>query len=112
MKIYKTTKKKFTRSDFHEVHGQAYSLYSAIKKRTKRRAYVRSAYFAKDKIFIDLFWHHLFEKSNWRDRVRRMKYFACGVDLIQQSRFEPKTKENPNKPSELLHRFYGMTAEN
>ncbi len=41
-----------------------------------------------------------------------MKYFACAVELIQKSRFEPKTKENPNKQNELLHRFFGITADN
>ena len=111
MKVYKTKTKKYPGSDFHEVHEKAFTFYSQIKRKTKRRAYLRSAYFNKDKIFIDLFWHHLFEKENWRDRVRRMKYFGCGVELIKNSRFEPKSKENPNKPAELLHRFYGTTAE-
>ena len=112
MQVYKTKIKKFPGTEFREVHGPAFGLYTEIKKKTKRRAYVRSAYFNKDKIFLDLFWHHLFEKSNWRDRVRRMKYFACAIELIQKSRFEPKTKENPNKHGEILHRFYGTTAEN
>jgi len=112
MQVYKTKTKKFSGTQFHEVHGPAFGLYTEIKKKTKRRAYVRSAYFNKDKIFLDLFWHHLFEKSNWRDRVRRMKYFACAIELIQKSRFDPKTKENPNKQGEILHRFYGTTAEN
>ncbi len=112
MQIYKTKATKFAGTDFREVHQQALSFYGIIKRKTKRRPYVRSAYFKKEKIFIDLFWHHLFEKSNWRDRIRRVKYFACGIDLIKQSRFAPKTKENPNKPSELLHRFYGMTPDN
>ncbi|KKQ27264.1 MAG: hypothetical protein US42_C0011G0002 [Candidatus Magasanikbacteria bacterium GW2011_GWC2_37_14] len=112
MQVYKTKIKKFPGTQFHEVHGPAFGLYTEIKKKTKRRVYVRSAYFNKDKIFLDLFWHHLFEKSNWRDRVRRMKYFACAIELIQKSHFEPKTKENPNKQGEILHRFYGTTAEN
>jgi len=112
MQVYKTKIKKFSGTEFREVHRPAFGLYTKIKKKTKRRAYVRSAYFNMDKIFLDLFWYHLFEKSNWRDRVRRMKYFACAIELIQKSRFEPKTKENPNKQGEILHRFYGTTAEN
>jgi hypothetical protein len=111
MKVYITKTKKYPGSDFSEVHQRAFGLYSKIKKNSKRRAYLRSAYFSKDKIFLDLFWHHLFEKENWRDRVRRMKYFGCAVELIKSSRFEPKSKENPNKSSEILHRFYGTTAE-
>lgn len=111
MKVYRTKSKKYSGSDFTEVHQKAFNLYSQIKKKSKRRPYLRSAYFNKDKIFIDLFWHHLFEKENWRDRVRRMKYFSCATELIKSSHFEPKSKENPNKSSEILHRFYGTTAE-
>jgi len=111
MKVYKTKARKYSGSDFHEVNQQARGLYSQIKKKSKRRAYLRSAYFSKEKVFIDLFWHHLFEKENWRERMRRIKYFGCAVELIRNSRFEPKSKENPNRSSEILHRFYGTTAE-
>lgn len=110
MQIYKTKTKKFTGTDFNTVHDQAFGLYTKIKKQTKRRTYVRSAYFQKEKIFLDLFWHHLFEKSNWRDRVRRMKYFGCAIDLIQNSHFKPNSTKNPNQSSEMLYRFYGTTA--
>ena len=112
MQIYTAKTKSFSGSNFQEVHEKAFEFYKQIKKKTKRRPYIRSAYFAKDKIFIDLFWHHLFEKENWRDRMRRMKFFGCAVELIQKSHFEPITKENPNKQGELLHRFYGVSAEN
>lgn len=111
MQVYKTHAYKFSGSDFHEVHQKAFSLYAEIRKKSRRRTYVRSAYFNKDKIFLDLFWQHLFAKENWRDRVRRMKYFGCAIELIQKSHFEPKSKENPNKPNEILHRFYGITAK-
>ncbi len=111
MPEYKTKIKKFSGSDFHEVHRQAFGLFTKIRKKTKRRSYVRSAYFDRDKIFLDLFWAHLFAKQNWRDRVRRMKYFGCALELIQKSRLEPKSKENPNKLSEILHRFIGITGE-
>ena len=112
MQVYRCKSKKFSGSDFHEVRERAFGLYTEIKKKTKRRPYIRSAYFNKSKIFLDLFWHHLFEKENWRDRMRRMKYFGCAVELIQKTRFEPVTKENPNKTGEILHRFYGLTSDN
>ncbi|MFH0988191.1 MAG: hypothetical protein V1763_02365 [Parcubacteria group bacterium] len=112
MRVYKTRAHKYPGTDFREVYDNAFGLFSGIKKKTKRRAYVRSAYFNKSKIFLDLFWQHLFAKDNWRDRVRRMKYFGCAVELMKSSRFEPTSKENPNKSSEILHRFYGITADN
>lgn len=107
--IYQTKVSQFSGSDFHEVHEKAFAVYSKLKKKSKRRPYVRSVYFNKEKIFLDLFWHHLFEKKNWRDRVRRMKYYPCAIELIQNSRFEPYSKENPNRHSEILHRFVGST---
>ncbi|MFA6486421.1 MAG: hypothetical protein WCT40_03575 [Candidatus Magasanikbacteria bacterium] len=112
MQIYKTRAKKFAGTDFGEVHRQAFGLYTEIKKKSKRRTYIRSAYFAKEKIFLDLYWHHLFEKSNWRDRVRRMKFFGCAVELIQTSHFKPNQTKNPNEPKEMLYRFYGTDANN
>ena len=44
--------------------------------------------------------------------MRRLKYFACVIELIQKSRFAPTSKKNPNKSKEMLHRFYGLTADN
>lgn len=112
MKSYQTKTKKLTGSDFHEVHQKASNLYKEIKKKTKRRPHIRSAYFKKDKIFLELFWQHLFDKPNWKDRTRRLKYFPCAIELIQKSKFEPESKENPNKRIEILHRFGGVTREN
>ncbi|HRZ95812.1 MAG TPA: hypothetical protein P5262_04600 [Candidatus Moranbacteria bacterium] len=110
MKVYKTKTKPFSGTDFREVYRKAFHFYSRIKRKTKRRPYVRSAYFKKDKIFLELFWHHLHEKENFRDKIRRMKYFQPAVELIQKSKFDPESAENPNKSGEMLHRFYGITA--
>lgn len=111
MQIYKTKTKRISGSDFREVNRKAVYIYSKIKKKSKRRPYVRSAYFKKEKIFLELFWKHLYGKENWRDRMRRLKYFEAAIELIQKSRFKPVSRENPNKPREMLHRFYGITAD-
>lgn len=73
---------------------------------------MRSAYFNKSKIFLAIFWEHLFSKENWKDRVRRLRYFIAAVELLEKSRFEPRSKENPNKKGEILHRFTGITKDN
>lgn len=112
MKVYQTKKMKLHGTKFREVKKKAFYLYSEIKKRTKRKSYIRSAYFKKDKIFLDLFWGHLFEKKNFIDLMRRMKFYPCALELIQKSFFKPTSKENPNKPSEVLHRFAGITPQN
>lgn len=109
--IFCTKSKRLTGTDYREVHKKALAFYEIIKKRSKRRSYVRSAYFKKEKIFLGLFWSHLFGKFNWRDRVRRVQYFPPAIELIQYGRCEPQSKENPNKQNELFHRFAGMTSD-
>lgn len=111
MRIYQTKAKKLEGTDFHEVRKKAFGLYQQITSRSKRRPYVRSAYFKKDKIFLAIFWQHLWDKQKWQDRMRRLKFFEAGIELIRNSHFEPSSKENPNKPSEILHRFAGSTKE-
>ena len=111
MKIYQSKEVALRGSNFSEINKKAFRLYSEIKKRTKRRPYIRSAYFKKEKIFISLFWEHLHSKFNHRDKVRRVKYFACAIELIQKSRFDPESKENADRHSEMLHRFAGKSKD-
>lgn len=111
MKVYKTKSDKLGGTNFKEISAKAQKIYKQIKVKTKRRPYVRSAYFNKDKIFLELFWQHLYNKLNFRDKTRRLKYFPCAIELICNSRYEPASKENPNKKSEILHRFAGITRD-
>lgn len=81
-------------------------VFNQIKKKTKRNPYIRSAYFNKQKIFFDYFWEHLMQKS-LKERVRRLKYFSCSIELIENSRNKPHIEINRNKPKETLYRFLG-----
>ncbi len=109
MQYYQTRAEKISGTSYKEVYKKALGIYKQIRRKTKRRSYIRSAYFEKNKIFLALFWQHLEDHFNQNDKVRRLKFFACGLELIQNSRYEPTSKENPNKPSEILHRFIGIT---
>lgn len=111
MKIYSCKKSKIPGSDYKEVNSQAFLLYQKIRKKTKRRPYIRSAYFDKSKIFLELFWQHLWGKQNFRDKIRRLRYFPCALELIENSKMKPLSKKNPNKFSETLHRFGGITKD-
>jgi len=93
-----------------EIRKEAMAVFNQIKRRTKRRPYVRSAYFNKEKIFFDFFWTHLHQKGP-KSRFKRLKYFAAAVDLIKNSKNHPVSKENPNKRTEIVHRFAGLTKE-
>ena len=110
MKVYQTKVKKLPGTEFKELHPKALAIFKGIKGKSRRRPYLRSAYFKKDKIFLDYFWQHLWQK-NWRDRTRRLKYYPCALDLIKNSSVEPISKENPNNRSEILHRFAGTTSD-
>ena len=111
MKYYKAKARPFGGTSYKEIRKKALGFYREIKQKSKRKPYVRSAFFKKEKVFLDLFWSHLYEKNYW-DQMRRMKFFACGIELIQKSRHEPVSKENPNKSGEILHRFAGVAKGN
>ena len=110
MIAYFTKIKKLPGSNYAEIKKSALFLFKAIEKKTKRRAYIRSMYFNKQKVFFDYFWKHLLQK-NHKERVRRLKFFAAAIELIKNSRNHPITTENPHKSGELLHRFAGITKE-
>ena len=107
---YQTKSKKISGTNYVEVFHNAFILYDSIKKKTKRRPYVRSAYFKKEKIFLEYFREHLFQKSP-EERMKRLKFFRAAIELVEKSRNAPISKENPNKKNEIVHRFAGLTAE-
>ncbi len=108
MNFYQTKANKLSGSNYIEVLESAEIIFKQIKSKTKRKPYLRSAYFNKQKIFFDYFWIHLRQKRA-KERYERLKYFSCAVDLIKNSRIVPITKQNPNNKNEILHRFYGQT---
>jgi len=110
MSIYKTKAKPFAGTSYHEIKKKAFGFFDEMKRKTKRKPYIRSAYFNKQKVFFELFWEHLFKKNFW-DQTRRMKFFPCGVELVQKSRLEPTIKDNPNKQNEVLYRFVGISQD-
>ena len=111
MSIYRAKAGKIKGTDFHEVWKEAYGLYIKIKKQSKRKPYIKSEYFNKEKVFLSLFWTHLFGKENWKDRMRRLKYYATAIELIRYNKFHPTSRANPNRPDEILYRFTGLTKE-
>ncbi len=107
---YQAKAQKIPGTNYAEVRKQANNLFVKIKLRTKRKVYVRSPYFNRQKIFFDFFWRHL-QQKNPRERFKRLKYFAAAIELIKNSREHPCSKQNPNNQKEILHRFAGLTRE-
>lgn len=108
MEVYQTKAGIIPGTSFKTVEKIALKLFKKIKSKTKRTPYIRSAYFKKEKVFLNIFWSHLHQR-NEKDKTRRLKNFECAIDLIKNSKIEPSIKENPNNKSELLYRFIGKT---
>ena len=89
---------------------RAFFVLDEIKKKTKRRPYIRSAYFRKEKIFFDYFREHLFQKLP-KERMRRLKYFRAACELVKDSHLGPVEKTELFEKKEILYRFSGLTAE-
>ncbi len=112
MNEYKTKIRKLQSTHWDRVMEKAFGQYKEIKSKTKRRPYIRSAYFNKEKIFLGIFWSHLHEKTNIRDKTRRLKYFPCAIELIQNSKIKPTIQTSKEEPTIYLHRFAGITPDN
>lgn len=96
-------------SSYISIYRKAWQIYLTERKKSKRRAYIRSAYFKKDKIFLDIFWSHLKEKR-MTDRVRRIRLYRCALKLLKKSKNHPITVQD-NDMESILHRFYGIAND-
>ena len=68
MEIYRTKISKINGSDLKEVKKKVNLAYKLIVGQSKRRPHIRSKYFKKDKVFLELFWIHLSEKNFWEQK--------------------------------------------
>jgi hypothetical protein len=56
------------------------------------------------KVFLDEFWLQIL-KRNLADRRRRLAFYMCAIDLVQNSRNEPVMKYESGRQ---LYEFYGI----
>ena len=110
MEIYRTKVRKVPGTNYKEIYKIAQIIYKTMISNPKRKPYVNSKYFDGQKVFLELFWAHLFDK-NQSERLRRLKLFRMGVDLIINSLCSPTVKQNPNNNSEILYRFFGKSVD-
>ena len=109
MPIYLTKCLKLRGTDYREVSRRARRIYKEIASTSRRKPYIRSAYFKNEKVFLDYFWQHL-QQKNWQDRFRRLKYYPCALEVIRYSNNAPIITRNPNNASEIFYRFIALTA--
>ncbi len=111
MNQYIPRRNLLTGTSYHELERKARKLHSIIAHKTKRRAYIRSAYFGGRKVFIDSYWEHLMQKPK-RERKERLRLYAASFETIENTRCAPTSRYNPNGNGDLLYRFYGVTKNN
>jgi hypothetical protein len=111
MPVYKSKFSKIRITSHAAIVREARRQYHILQKRTPRRqAYVRSAYFSKDKIFINQYWDHLKQKHP-ADQVRRLQLYNCALDLIRYSTISPQTIYSNMDKEHALHRFEGIAND-
>jgi hypothetical protein len=110
MRVYKSKYARLPGSSYDEVAPLARKEFSRVKKLTKRQPYVRSSYFAKDKVFLSLFWEHLAQKHRG-DRASRLKLYLCALDLLRHTKHAPDTLFSKDNLNVMLHRFAGETKD-
>ena len=102
---YRSKVSRLPGTSYGEVIAVARREYHVIQKRTPRRQpYIRSVYFKKDKIFINQYFEHLNQKHP-ADRLRRLRFFAAGIDAIRNCSIAPTATQNPSKADEVLYRY-------
>jgi len=110
MRVYNSKATSLPGTSYIEVVKVARKEHDKIEKLTKRRPYVKSVYFNKQKIFISLFWPHLIQKK-LVVRTERLKLYSAAIDLMRNTRCEPITLFTKTDLSTMTHRFYGITKD-
>jgi hypothetical protein len=109
MRTYKSKFGLLAGTTYREIVSSARREYHTLQKRNPRRIpNIRSAYFAKDKIFLNIFWEHIKQKHP-ADQERRLKLYAAAIDLIRNSKEAPDTILSKDALNTMMHRFYGTT---
>ena len=103
---YRTRVSKIPGRSDKSVVRVARAAYNRIAHRTKRNPYVRSAYFDGDKVFLRVFWEHLNQKPQ-SERKRRLKFYLCAIELLENTTLVSEINQNPNKRNEVFYRFVG-----
>ena len=99
VKIYRTKIAKIAGKDFKSVNSRVSEYYKKIKRKSKRRPYLRSAYFKKDKVFLEVL-ATSFLKENWNRRSEILHRFS-GYTL-EEDLFHVQIKEDKKTSQKWL----------
>jgi hypothetical protein len=100
---FQSKQSKLYSTVYSRIYNYTKSYYESLIQNPRRKPYVRSKYF-DGKVFLDEFWTQIFRR-NLADRRRRLAFYVCAIDLIQNSRNEPEVKYEMGKE---LYELYGI----
>lgn len=108
MKAYRSKYDVLAGTDYSEVTKNARKEYMKVQHLTKRQPYVRSSYFGKDEVFINIFWNHLAQKRKG-EQIVRAKLLLAAFDLLRNTTYDSVNVFDSTNPQIILHRFAGET---
>ena len=100
---FKSKHSKLYSTVYSRVFCSARLYYESLIQNPRRKPYVKSKFFDK-KVFLDEFWTQILRR-NLADRRRRLSFYICAIDLIQNTRCEPVIKYEVGKE---FYEFYGI----
>ena len=111
MKFYQSKYPLLPGSSLDEVLPLARSSYKRICAKTRRIPYINTKCksFKTAKVFLDVFWTHIFQKSP-KERTARLKLYQCALDTLRNSRIEPESQPSFDQRVRL-YRLYGVSRE-
>lgn len=105
MGVYHTKCEALSGTSWKETHAAAKDAHKSYIGSARRRAYIRSPLFQRDKVFIDTYWRTLGTR-NFRDRQRRLSFLPCGLELIKHAHF---SKQEVVESKRRYYHFDGVT---
>lgn len=106
--VYKCKISAFYSSSYARVKKQAKNFFNSKTAHSRRSAYVRAPAWKKQKVFLGVFWSHLFDKKP-AERMVRLRLLPCALEVLENSTYPFVTKTEPGNPNIFLHRLYGQT---
>ena len=111
MRVYQSKYNQLPGTSYQEIINAAHYHHQKLQKRNpRRRVYVRSRYFNRDKVFLTLFWPHLLQKRRG-DQMRRAKLYLCALDLLRNYNYLNGAVIENGHPEATLLRFMGRTKD-
>jgi len=110
-KYFQSKYSKLTGSSLEELALAMRRVYKLTVGTSRRKPSINSKckLFKTPRVFLDLYWPHLNQKTP-RERFRRMSLYECALDVIRNSHIKPIISKSSDGKA-VYYRFYGITKD-